>query len=271
MRPVFVVAMVTSGCGTAVHGLEPTAWSNVVVATPGDALVVDARPGSAYRAGHIPGAVHVHWTELTQEDDQGLWGVRPDAALADVFSQAGVRPDEPVVVVGSGPMGGGDDGNMYWALRYLGHPDVRVLNGGHLGWLAMGGAEESGAGNARVVDADWSVDDGALATTDDVAGWPGTVLDVRSAEEFDRGHVPGAVWFEWTDVFDGELIASEAAVRARLETAGVDLEAPVVTTCRSGIRAGHTFMMLEALGVDDAANYVGSWRRWTAEGGAVER
>jgi thiosulfate/3-mercaptopyruvate sulfurtransferase len=271
LRPALASLLLLVGCGTKVVGLEPTAWDNVVVADVGDAQVVDARRRDAYRAGHIPGAIPVHWTELSALDDDGLWNVLPAEEVGALLDARGVRLDAPVVVVGSGPLGDGDDGNVYWALRWMGHHNVRVLNGGHLGWLSGGGAEESGVPSPSPTESDWTTAPPLLATSTEVAGWDGTVLDVRSAEEFDSGHIPGAVWFEWTDVFDGELIAPEAAVRARLERAGVDLTAPVVTTCRSGIRSGHTFMMLDALGGVDAANYVGSWRRWSAEGRPVER
>lgn len=260
-----------AGCGTQVRGLDATAWDQVVVADPADALVVDARPRAAYDAGHIPGAVHLHWTSLTGPDSNGLWDVLPADTLARTFDERGIVIDHPVVVVGSGPLGSGDDGNVYWALRYLGHPDVRILNGGHLAWMSRGGAVSTQAPASPSTTSDWRVAAPLQATSDDVDAWPGTVLDVRSSTEYDRGHIPGAVWFEWTDVFDGELIARPEVVQDRLSRAGVALDTPVVTTCRSGIRAGHTFMILEALGVPDAANYVGSWRRWVAEGRPVER
>jgi len=259
------------GCGPSVEGLEPRAWSRVVVADVAGAQVIDARPRSSWLAGHIPGAVHLHWRDLTGEDADGLWGPLPRAELAELLGARGIEPEGAVVVVGSGPLGDGDDGNVYWALRYMGHPDVRVLDGGQLGWVSAGGPVDEGAEVASSTEwREWG-DDRVLADSEDVASWAGTVLDVRSEGEHDRGHIPGAVWFEWTDVFDGERLRTEAEVRAQLARVGITADTPVVTTCRSGIRAGHTFMILDALGQPDAANYVGSWRRWTAEGRPVER
>ena len=274
-----LAALLAVGCGPQVRDLVPVAWSRVVVADVGDAVVIDARPRTVFEAGHIPGSVPLHWTELTELDADGLWDARPPRDLGALLDRRGVPLHQPVVVVGSGPLGDGDDGNVYWTLRWLGHPDVSVLSGGYLGWLATGGEPETGRAIGGGEDDDWTdhlaagsgPDDPYYATSADVAAWPGTVLDVRSDQEFATGHIPGATWMEWTAAFDGELLAPEDVVRARLRAAGVELDAPVVTTCRSGIRAGHTFMVLDALGVADPANYVGSWRRWTAEGRPVER
>ena len=58
-------------------------------------------------------------------------------------------------------------------------------------------------------------------------------------------------------------VVFEAMFFRQLEEVGIRSDTEVVTTCRSGIRAGHTFMILEALGLPGAATYVGSWRRWT--------
>jgi len=267
----WLVFGLANGCGPVVDGLVPRSWRRVIVAETGDAQVIDARPREVWLAGHIPGAVHLHWTDVTANDDRGSRGPLPLPELAMVLEDRGVVSDAPVVVVGSGPLGDGDDGNVYWALRYMGHPDVRVLDGGLLGWVSQGGEPVDGEETAPMTEWDNVLDQPVLADSVHVAEWDGVVLDVRSQAEYDRGHIPGAAWLEWTEVFDGERMSTETEVRALFSALGIASDTAVVTTCRSGIRAGHTFMVLDALGQPDAANYVGSWRRWTAEGRPVER
>lgn len=261
--------LLLGACGQHVDGVDPSAWSRVVVDSLDGALPIDARTPEEVAAGHVPGAAAVHWTELTGPDTDGLWGaISPDDAIA-LLEARGIGTDRPVVVYGSGPGGYGDDGNVYWALRWLGHPDVRVLDGGWLGWIADGGQPVTTAA-PPVADFDAAIDDTLLAETDEVEDWSGVVLDVRSREEFDAGHVPGAVWLEWTEVFSAdETLQSEDQVQALMQDLGITTDTAVVTYCAGGIRAGHTFMVLDALGVE-VANYVGSWARWSAEGGAVE-
>lgn len=260
-----------SACGPVVRGVSPAAWDAVVVDTLGDAQVVDARSAAAFEAGHVPGARQVHASDLTGPDDDGLWGAVDPEIGAALLAARGIGTDRPVVVYGSGPGGSGDDGNVYWALRWLGHPDVRVYDGGWLAWVARGEDPESGPAQAATATFDLDLDDAVLVGTDDVESWDGVVLDVRSREEFDAGHVPGAVWLEWTRVFDAdETLRPPDELRAMLaDEAGIGPDTPVVTYCQAGIRAGHSFMVLDALG-QPVANYVGSWARWTAEGGAIE-
>lgn len=270
--PLALLAL--AGCGQLILGTVPTAdVGDVVVAQlPADALVVDARTAAAWAAGHVPGAAQVHWRELSGLDDDGLWDAIPVEDAAAVLAAAGVPSDRPVVIYGSGPEGWGDDGNLYWALRRLGHPAVQVLDGGYLGWLAGGGVASTAADGppaARFVPVP---DETVGADSEDVASWTGVLLDVRTAEEWAAGRVPGAVWMPWDAALHGSgALRPESELRALFGGLGVDRGTPVATYCRQGVRAGHTFMVLEALGLVDVRNYVGSWARWTAEGRPIER
>lgn len=260
-----------AGCGTFIVGAEPHAWGDVVVTEPGDALVIDARTPEDHALGHIPGAINVHWTELTGFDDDKLWDVRPTEELVEIFGARGVSRDTPVVVYGAGPEGYGDDGNVYWALRYLGHEQVQVLSGGWAGWLAADGAVSTDTRDGRpAVDFDPRLNEEVFATTEQVEAWDGALLDVRSEEEWLAGHIPGAVWMDWTVMFDdaGALLPPEAA-RVPLEAVGITEADEVIVYCGGGIRSGHTFMVLEALGQPGVRNYVGSWERWSGLGNAV--
>ncbi|RME22769.1 MAG: sulfurtransferase [Deltaproteobacteria bacterium] len=265
----FAIAALLPACGPRVRGVDPAPLGEVVVAGIEGALPLDARAGGEFAEGHIPGAAHVDWTELTGSDDAGYWGALPPEEAAALLADRGVSTDRPVVVYGSGLHGSGDDGNVYWVLRWLGHPDVRVLDGGWLSWVA-GGGEVSDTPQPPPAYFELDLQDAVYADTEDVAQWPGVLLDVRSAEEYAAGHVPGAVWLEWSEALDDdETLKDEASLRRLFEGVGIGADSRVVTYCRRGLRAGHTFMVLDALGIE-VRNYVGSWTRWIEEGGAVE-
>ena len=261
-----------SGCGQFIEGLEPGALGSVVVGSlPPDALVVDARSPEQVAAGHIPGAARVHWTELTGFDEDGLWALRDDEVLAALLGDRGLSRDTPLALVGGGPEGWGDDGNLYWTLRYLGHDDVVVLDGGYVGWLAAGGqptTAQDGPGPTRFTP---SPVPAIEATSAQVADWTGALLDVRSHAEWTEGHIPGAVWYPWDQVYAGDgTLRSAEALADDFAALGIDLDTPVAVYCEAGVRAGHTWMVLEALGVVEVRNYLGSFARWTAEGRPVE-
>ena len=260
-----------SACGQFILGVDATPWTHVVTDTLDGAQILDARSAEAYAAGHVPGAANVHWTEVTDFDEDGLWGPLPPAESAEILGARGISADAPVVVYGSGPGGYGDDGDLYWTLRYLGHPDVRVYNGGWAGWLAAGNTPSTTADGPDATTFAHREDPTVLASTEDVEDWSGPLLDVRTLDEWEDGHIPGASWMEWTEVFaDEATLLPEEEVRALLDTVGISGDEAVITYCQGGIRAGHTFMVLEALRVPGVRNYVGSWARWSAEGGEVE-
>ena len=104
-----------------------------------------------------------------------------------------------------------------------------------------------------------------------MADWSGALLDVRSQAEWADGHIPGAVWYPWDQVYaDDGTLRSADALADDFAALGIDLDTPVAIYCAAGIRAGHTWMVLEALGVVEVRNYLGSYSRWTAEGRPVE-
>ncbi len=196
-------AVLLLGCGQYVDGVPAAEWlvenadvvGDVVVSeVPDDAVVIDARPLEDYARGHPAGASSVHWSELGALDEQELWDALPPDQLAQLFSRRGIGTDDSVLVVGAGGADWGGDGAVYWALRYLGHPDVRVLNGGWSTWLALGLEVSDQTPDSESATFDLSIDESLYARSDDVLDWQGNILDVRSEEEWLAGHIPDAVW-----------------------------------------------------------------------------
>ena len=262
---------ILTGCGASIVGAQIDGWGGTIVDDVGSLPRIDARTAAEWQDGHIPNAAQLHWTELIGTDADGLWGVLPSTILQPLLSARGIPSADPVVVYGSGAEGYGDDGNVYWTLRYLGHSQVQVLNGGWAGWLASGNAISAQADAPVPVDFQVNIDARVLATTEQVSGFEGVLLDVRSEEEWQQGRIPGALWMEWSEVFeDGITLRPEAELRELFAELGIAADTPVIVYCAGGIRSGHTFMVLEALGHTAVRNYVGSWARWSAEEGEIE-
>jgi phage shock protein E len=92
----------------------------------------------------------------------------------------------------------------------------------------------AGGGNEEAAEKAWPmIESGAL------------VVDVRSAAEFESGHLDGAVNIEWTNI-DGLVAAI-----------GSDHQRPVVFYCRSGNRAGKSIVKLEKQGYTNIYNATG--------------
>ncbi|WP_019072950.1 sulfurtransferase [Streptomyces hokutonensis] len=226
-----------------------------------------------YTAGHIPGAVYV---DLDQElaSAPGARGRHPlpgTASFGAAMRRAGVSADRAVVVYDGGQ--GWAAARAWWLLRWAGHPDVRVLDGGLPSWEgpletdtptpAEGDfAPEPGA--VQLLDADGAA---ALARS-------GVLFDARAGERYrgevepiDRvgGHIPGAVSAPTNENVgtDGRFLPAEE-LAARFKSLGATEAAGVGVYCGSGVSGAHEVLALAVAGIP-AALYVGSWSEWSSD------
>jgi thiosulfate/3-mercaptopyruvate sulfurtransferase len=241
-----------------------------------------------YESGHLPGAVFVDLeTELAgsrSTNTRPTTGRHPLPDLASLQDSArswGVRANVPVVVYDD--LGGMSAARAWWSLRWGGHSDVRILDGGLDAWKARGGDIEAGdvvaqesaivltGGALPVLDADGAA---ALAAS-------GVLIDARAAERFRgdvepidarAGHIPGAKSLPAAGNVsaDGRLLDARSLIE-RVRTVGVteadaaDTAVPRIGVyCGSGVAAAHEIAVLASLGVD-AALYPGSWSQWASE------
>ncbi|WP_411072876.1 sulfurtransferase [Streptomyces sp. cmx-4-25] len=227
----------------------------------------------AYEAGHLPGAVYVDLdTELAGPPGSGGRHPLPDPEVfGAAMRRAGVSADRPVVVHDGGS--GWGAARAWWLLRWAGHPDVRVLDGGLAAWAGELTEEvpvpEPGdfrpePGALGLLDADGAA---ALARS-------GLLLDARAAERYrgdvepiDRvgGHIPGAVSAPTTENVDaGGLFLAADALRDRFTALGAAGDTPVGVYCGSGVSGAHEVLALEIAGIP-ASLYAGSWSEWSAD------
>ncbi|MFP8959401.1 sulfurtransferase [Streptomyces nanhaiensis] len=233
-----------------------------------------------YDAAHLPGAVYVDLdTELAGPVGEGT-GRHPlpdPEVFGAAMRRAGVRQGHPVVVYDGGR--GWAAARAWWLLRWAGHEDVRVLDGGLAAWEGPLTGEvprppegdfTPRPGALPVLDADGAA---ALART-------GVLLDARSGERYrgevepiDRvaGHIPGAVSAPTTEnTADSTSGGAPCAFRPAAELAarfaglGIDADTEVGVYCGSGVSAAHEVLALAIAGID-AALYPGSWSQWSAD------
>ncbi|MEU7990926.1 sulfurtransferase [Streptosporangium canum] len=247
------------------------------------ATVLDVRwklggpPGAdSYREGHVPGAVFCDLNaDLAAPAGPGGRHPLPSADLfQDAMRRLGVSGSRTVVVYD-----GADStaaARAWWTLRYFGHPDVRVLDGGFHAWAAEGlpvatGEETASPGDFVARPGGMPVLDAAQAL--ELAA-DGVLLDARAAERYRgevepidpvAGHVPGAVSAPTGDNVDpaGRFHLPDF-LRERFNTLGAVPGVRVGAYCGSGVTAAHEVLALELAGIP-AALYVGSWSNWVAD------
>ena len=109
---------------------------------------------------------------------------------------------------------------------------------------------------------------------DGVARGDVTLLDTRSHTEFDQGHLPGAISWDWLNavpVESWECSRDSEELRSELATLGVRPSDEVVVYCRSGMRAAHTYIVLRHAGFPRVRLYDGSWQEWSMTGAGGHR
>ncbi|MFB7736337.1 sulfurtransferase [Streptomyces sp. NPDC056112] len=241
------------------------------LATAAGAAPFDGR--AAHAAGHIPGAVFVDLDrELASAPGGNGRHPLPDTEVfGAAMRRAGVSDDRPVVVYDGGQ--GWAAARAWWLLRWTGHPDVRVLDGGLAAWE---GPLETAV--PEPAEGDFVPKPGALPLLDAdgaaALARSGVLFDARAGERYRGevepidpvgGHIPGAVSAPTTENAgpDGRFLPA-AQLRARFTALGAAGGRDVGVYCGSGVSAAHEVLALAAAGIP-AALYVGSWSEWSSD------
>ena len=235
----------------------------------------------AFLAAHVPGAMYLHLDEDLSSPRSGRNGRHPlpaRDAFAARLAQRGVGPDSQVVVYDRS--GGMYAARAWWMLRWVGHADVALLDGGLAAWQAAGLALESGTPPVRAAGAlvlrsplTAQVDRDALLAN--LQGGPQLVVDARAPDRFRGenetldavgGHIPGARNRLFRDnlAADGRFKPA-AQLRQDYEAVlGSHASDRAVMSCGSGVTACHNLLAMEVAGLPGAALYPGSWSEWSA-------
>ena len=228
-----------------------------------------------FERGHVPGAAYVD----LDEDLAGAPGPRGRHPLPDVTAfesamrRVGVRDDRPVVVYDD--WWGQAAARCWWLLRWSGHDEVRVLDGGWAAWCGAGAPVA--AGRDDPVPGDFVAHPGAMPVVGaDDAGRAEVLVDARAPQRWAgevepvdpvAGRIPGAVNVPTADNLgaDGRWRPAKE-LRELYARVGVVPGAEVAAYCGSGVTAAHDVLSMELVGVR-AALYPGSWSEWVADPG----
>jgi len=261
--------------------LVSTQWVAEHASDPNVRLVEVDVDTSAYDQGHIAGAVGWNWQ--TQLQDNIRRDLIEKAALEQLLGKSGISNDTTIILYG-------DNNNWFaayalWQLKYYGHQDVRLMNGGRKKWVEekrplTTEAPKIAAAVYRAAGPDESV----RARREQVAAIidkksKGRLVDVRSVDEFTgkiiappgmsetaqrAGHIPGAANVPWAQAANEDgTFKSADALKQLDEGKGVTSGEQVIAYCRIGERSSHTWFVLKyLLGYDNVKNYDGSWTEW---------
>jgi thiosulfate/3-mercaptopyruvate sulfurtransferase len=261
--------------------LVSTEWAAEHLNDPKVRLVEVDVDTTAYVQGHIPGAVGWNWQTQLQDN------IKRDLIQKPVFEQlvgeSGISNDSTILLYG-------DNNNWFaayafWQLKYYGHQDVRLINGGRKKWVEekrplTTEAPKITPARYRASAPDESIrarKEQVSAALEKLNG--SKLVDVRSVDEFTgkilappglsetaqrAGHIPGAANVPWGQAANEDgTFKSADALKQLYQSKGIDGGGEVIAYCRIGERSSHTWFALKyLLGYKDVKNYDGSWTEW---------
>ncbi len=235
----------------------------------------DAR--AEYEASHIPGAIFFDIDAIADADSHLPHMLPRPEVFASALRALGIGDGQTIVVYdGTGLFSAP---RVWWTFRVFGVDRVFILDGGLPKWTRENRPVESGHVKRDPRHFSARMDHGQVADLADVRRaldrGSAQVVDARPAARFRgeapeprpglrSGHMPGSFNVPWeTLVDDGRLVEPEKVVRV-FESAGVNLDRPIVTTCGSGVSAAILWLALDSIGRAPKGLYDGSWAEWGA-------
>jgi thiosulfate/3-mercaptopyruvate sulfurtransferase len=261
--------------------LVSTDWAAQHLNDPKVRLVEVDVDTAAYDQGHIPGAVGWNWQ--TQLQDNVRRDLITKSALEQLLAKSGISNDTTVLLYG-------DNNNWFaayalWQLKYYGHKDVRLINGGRKKWVEE--KRPLTTEPPRITPTTYRAtgpDESIRARKEDVfaileSRKRGHLVDVRSVDEFTgkiiappgmtetaqrAGHIPTAANVPWAQAANEDgTFKSADQLQQLYGSKGVNGKDEVIAYCRIGERSSHTWFVLKyLLGFDNVKNYDGSWTEW---------
>jgi thiosulfate/3-mercaptopyruvate sulfurtransferase len=227
-----------------------------------------------YAGGHLPGAPYVDM-DTALAAPPGVRGRHPlpdTAVFEGAMRAAGVSAARPVVVYDD--WAGHAAARCWWLLRYHGHEDVRVLDGGWSAWRDAGLPVETGAGPDVEPGTFTAVPGGMQVVSAGDVRSVAVLIDARAAiryrgetEPIDpvAGRIPGAVNVPTSlNITDSGRFRPAAELREVYTAVGAKDGESVAAYCGSGVTAAHDVLALEIAGIR-AALYPGSWSEWITD------
>ena len=206
----------------------------------------------------IPGAIHISYLEFI--DDNNTASLKSLPEIAKILGDAGIARSDPLVVYGECmPCGGGPSTATYayWILRYIGHDNLKVMDGGIDAWTKSGMPVQNTSATRPATTYSPILRPELYATYDYVKSGAAQIVDARSAMEFESGSIPGAINIPYDGLLNGKMLKDRAGIDEVFRNLTTDK--PVVVFTTTGVKASLSWFALTMMG-REAKLY--TWRDW---------
>ncbi|MFB3070452.1 MAG: sulfurtransferase, partial [Nitrospirales bacterium] len=212
-----------------------------------DLVIIDVRGPGAY-SSHIPGAINSTWHEYSDPEATAKGVLDPDISRLEQRLRAlGIKNSSDIVIYCNPFDNWGDEGRMFWMLKYLGHPSVKVLDGGWVKWTAEARPYEHDPVQLPPGDFQVSLHPEIMMLKDELKKLvkrphpESILLDARSVEEYAgkeidglprAGHIPSAINIPWNGFLNSDgTLKDLSTIQNLFQDFGMQPSHEVITYC----------------------------------------
>ena len=220
--------------------------------------IIDVRREEDYQHGHIINSVNLPLAKLLSDDS-------PEA-IAKIVGDLGIGDDTSVVVYDD--TFGALSSRVVWALQYIGHRDVKLLNVTFSQWKELGLDVTTEVPEIEQSTHSINIQSSIMATADYLEKVKDNknvvIIDNRERLNFLEQHIPGAINIPYRTLStDGKIIRTKESMRNLLKNRGISEDAEIITYCGSvGTLSGLAYYALKSIGVPNVKLYVHSFKEW---------
>ena len=239
----------------------------------GNFVILDVSPNPE---DVIPTAIWIDRSTLLRNFEGNFNASQPFEVLVSIFEANGIGNDTTVIVYDNA--NGMHAGRFFWWLRTMGHPDVRLLDGGLRAWVDSGQPLQARASPSppavtfAATDNIWyhGVELAHVLYAKTSPDW--SILDVRSQSEWDAGRIPGAIQFSYIGDFVNPNFTFRSLACYEETFRHIPRDTGLILYCGGGLRSAVAyFVFTEVLGWPQPVRmYEGGWNNWTWAGAPVE-
>ena len=220
--------------------------------------LIDVRREDDYSQGHIPNAVNLPLASLLSDDSpENVVKLAEDMGIAD---------DTQVVVYDD--TFGALASRVAWALQYIGHSNVALLEVTYSQWKKLGLKTSTAKPDIKHVKHSLNLKSNIMATAEYLEQAKEkenvVLIDNRERLNFLEQHIPGSINIPYrTLATDGKILRTKESMRNFLKNRGISEDAEIITYCGSvGTLSGLAYYALKSIGIQNVKLYVHSFKEW---------
>ena len=221
-------------------------------------ILIDVRREDEYKTGHIPNAVNLPLAKLLEDD-------KPEN-VAKLAGETGIGDDTTVVIYDD--TFGALSSRVVWALQYIGHNDVKLLDVTFSQWKDLGYEISTEVPEIEPATHSVKINPEIMATAEYLEKVKENknvvIIDNRERLNYLEQHIPGAINIPYrTLATDGKILRTKEGMKTLLKNRGIPEDAEIITYCGSvGTLSGLAYYALKSIGIPNVKLYVHSFKEW---------